>query len=155
MRLCIKESSESTAESSLSEEDVKESTCTSGRKCVKTHKPKEPREFYKQVFSSDEASVGDEYPSIFQNKMVDEETLSDSPSHISEKDPTPRDEFEDPNDEDVLLDDLDDELVEYLDDDETDDKSETETPLSQKEMFKLFQDWLQGADGSRKRRTCS
>ena len=119
-------------------------------KQLKTDKPKEPREFYKQVYSSDEASVGDEYLSILQNKMVDEQTLSDSSSHISEKDPTPRDEFEDPSDEDVLSDDLDDELVEYLDDDETDGKSETETPQSQKEMFKLFRDWLQGADGGRK-----
>ena len=165
----ISESSESTPDSSSSE-DVKE---TSGRrKYAKTHKPKERREFYKQVYSSDEEGFGDEYPSIFQNQTVEQETLANSPTLLSEKDPSCSHQIESRGDEVVLSDEFDGEFVDDdyddddgeddddddgefvddddLDDDKKDDKDETETPRSQQEMFKHFREWLQGADGGRK-----
>ena len=173
----ISESSESTPDSSSSEEDVKETA--SRRKHAKTHKPKERREFYKQVYSSDEETSRDEYPSIFQDHPVEKETLANPPTRISEKNPSCSDQFESPGAEDVFSDDRDGEFVddndndenddgEFADDDDDDDnddddddefaddddddldEGETETPRSQQEMFKHFREWLQGADGGRK-----
>ena len=109
----ISESSESTPDSSSSE-DVKE---TFGRrKYAKTHKAKERKEFYKQVYSGDEESFRDEYPSIFQNQTVEQETLANSPTLFSEKDPSCSDQFESPGDEVVLSDDLEGEFVDVDDD---------------------------------------
>ena len=124
----ISESSEPTPHSSSSE-DVKE---TAGRR--KYAKLKECREFYKQVYSSNEESFRDEYPSIFQDQTVEQETLVNSPMLFSEKDPSCSNQFESPGDKVVLPDDLDGEFVdvdgedEDLDDDKKDD---IETPRSQ------------------------
>ena len=99
----ISGSSESTPDSSSSE-DVKETT--GRRKYAKTHKPEKRREFYKQVYRSDEESFRDEYPSIFQHQTVEQETLANSPTLFFEKDPSCSHQFESPGDE-VVVSDLD------------------------------------------------
>ena len=63
----ISESSESTPDSSSSE-DVKETAVR--RKYAKTHKPKEHREFCKQVYCSNEESFRDEYLASFKIKQL-------------------------------------------------------------------------------------
>ena len=137
-------SCESTPDTSSSEEVV---VCRKKQGKVKKHKKHES--IFKKVYTSDEGSESEEfvppYPKIFQEEKI-EVNISSNLSTV-----------EDSTDEDSTCEDSTGEFDGLLDNGHENDMEvdnngpdNIETPPSQQDLFKKFEEWLQGPDGGRK-----